>query len=278
MADYELKDIRTDIIEPSQNVPVVIDFWAPWCQPCKTLSPILEKLAAQARGRWKFVKVNVDEPQNQPLASQFQIRSIPAVRMLFQGGITASFDGALPEAKVKEWLKENLPESEDDDEDDEQSGIEELIEKGEREKALQYARDLYNSNTSDEELKLSLSMLLLPDDIDTSGKLLNSLKEPEKYEIEKQSLETIKHLKSIAESGKVPGEDGNIADKYIKSAKALFSGNYEDALSGFIDIVMVNRSFDDDGARKACVAIFKMLGDKHPVTLQWRRRFSMALY
>ncbi len=280
MADYELKDIRTDILEPSQTTPVVLDFWAPWCGPCKTLSPILEKLAAKARGKWKFVKVNVDEAGNQPLAGQFQIRSIPAVRMLFQGQVVGSFDGALPEAQVKQWLKENLPESDNDsdEDDDELSGVEKLIEQGEREKARIQAEKAYNQDKQNDELKIKLAMLLLPDDIETAEKLLDALSSPEKFEIEKESLQTTKTLKTISQKGEVPGESGKTAEQYITAAKAVFDHDYETAVKTFIDILMVNRSFHEDGARKACVALFKLLGDKHPVSQAWRRRFSMALY
>ena len=100
--NYEVSDIKKDIVDVSQHTPVVIDFWAEWCGPCKVLGPVIEKLASKAKGRWKLVKVDLENPNNQQLAAQFQIRSIPAVRMIFQGKMLGEFNGALPETQIKQ--------------------------------------------------------------------------------------------------------------------------------------------------------------------------------
>lgn len=281
MADYELKDIRSDILEPSQNIPVVIDFWAPWCGPCKTLGPVLEKLAARADGKWKLVKVNVDEEQNQQLASQFQIRSIPGVRMLHQGKLLASFDGALPEAQVKQWLKEHVPGFGEGREEDENDTVEAHLEQGNREKALQAARRAYDENRDDEALRVQLALLLLPADIDTARQLTENLSNEGKYQVELESIALMPDLADVAANGLPDSEKADapkLAERYEAAAEALFNEQYELAAEHFIHIIMTDRSFKDDAARKACVALFKLLGDKHPVTKKWRRRFSMALY
>ena len=281
MADYELKDIRSDLLEPSQNIPVVIDFWAPWCGPCKTLGPVLEKLAAKANGKWKLVKVNVDEEQNQQLASQFQIRSIPGVRMLYQGKLLASFDGALPEAQVKQWLNEHVRGLKDSGEDDENDTVEAHLEKGDREKALQTARKAYNEDREDEGLRVQLALLLLPSDYETARQLTQNLDNEGKYQVELESIAMMPELAEIAKNGLPEAEKTaapKLAERYEAGADALFKHEFELAAEHFIHIIMIDRKFKDDAGRKACVALFKLLGDKHPVTLKWRRRFSMALY
>jgi len=277
MVDYELKDIRTDIIEACQHVPVVVDFWAEWCGPCKALGPVLEKLAAQANGKWKFVKVDVENPQNQSLASQFQIRSIPAVRMIYQGKLIAHFDGALPEAQVKKWLADNLPASEEEEPEGVQ--VDDLIEAGNRAAALELAKQDYNNDKDNDELKVQLAFLLLPTDYDTAEKLINSVKEAGKYEIEREALNTLKRLTQIVDGSiSVDSDKADLKTKYIAGCKAILTEDFELAADTLIQIIMINRSLDEDGARKACVALFKILGEKHPVTKKFRRRFSMALY
>lgn len=276
--DYELKDIQKDIIGPSSEVPIVLDFWAEWCGPCRALSPVIEKLASQAKGKWKLVKVDVDKPENQQLAAQFQIRSIPAVRMLFQGRLLGHFDGALPEAEVKKWLVKHLPEMEDDGSEDEETP-ESALEAGDRARALEIAKRMYNDDRENDELKVQLALLLLPDDMATASKLMGSLKDAEKFIIEKEVLDVATRVEAIAAGKEKPAPaDAKLAGKYTEACKDLMAGRYEDAASKFIEIIMVDRSLDDDGARKACVALFKILGDKHPVTTAYRRRFSMALY
>ena len=104
-------DFQQVVIDAPENLPILVDFWAPWCAPCKTLGPILEKLATEAQGSFKLVKVNMDE--NPMLAQALMIQSIPAVKLFVNGVIKDEFMGAFSEADIRSFLDQNLPSSSD---------------------------------------------------------------------------------------------------------------------------------------------------------------------
>ena len=98
---------QTDVLDKSHEKPVVVDFWGPWCGPCRVLGPTIEKLASEAEGRWRLVKINTDA--HPELAQRYHVRGIPAVKLFIRGAVVAEFTGAQPEADIRRWLDAYVP-------------------------------------------------------------------------------------------------------------------------------------------------------------------------
>lgn len=273
---YELQDFNKDVLEASNSTPVVIDFWAEWCGPCRQLGPTIEKLAGEAKGRWKLVKIDTDK--NPDIAVQFGVRGIPAVKMVYQKEIIAEFTGAQPEHLIRKWLEENLPQNGSDDSDELMNRVKQLLGQGDREKARTLLAEEVNEESS-EELKVRYAMLLLPDEPEKAKEWLEQVGNREKHGIEFEAMETVENLARISEGERKPeGENEKVLKLYTDASSALFEKKYEEALQKFIQVLQTDRTLDDDGARKACIACFTLLGEQHPLAIRYRRQFSMSLY
>ncbi len=265
--DYEMKDFNKDILERSKTIPVLVDFWAEWCGPCRTLGPILEKLAAKYRDRFELVKVNTDE--NQEVATAYGIRGIPNVKLFINGEVADEFTGALPEHSVEQWIKKAIPGKNSG----EIEKAKELLSEGKDDKAAALLEKLAEKEPDNTSVRVLLAKSLLFSDHNTAGQLAaESEHDLENSELV-DSIKTISHLFSL---NGITGSDA--AAEYKSAIGELKKKNYDSALEKFIEVIKTDRSLDDDGARKACIAIFKFLGEENEVTLRHRRDFGSALY
>ena len=267
-------DLQKDIVDASFKQPIVIDFWAEWCAPCRMLGPILEKLAGQANGRWRLVKINTELQQD--LAMQFGISSIPAVKMVSEGEIVAEFVGALPEPQVLKWLDENLPTKS-------KSALEQAIqalEQGDQRKAKQLLKYAVDQDDSNLDAKIMLARLIFEENPDKAIKLVQDIDESHSRFDEVEAMRNLHRLlNSYKDLAKQARNQNTEAWKlYLDGISALQKQDYARALESWIDVIILDRQLDDDGARKACAALFKILGSTHELTQKYHRRFSSALF
>ncbi|HEY6907201.1 MAG TPA: thioredoxin [Ignavibacteriaceae bacterium] len=265
--ESEVKDFNKDIIDRSKSIPVLVDFWAEWCAPCRILGPVLERLAEKYKNRFVLVKVNTDK--NPEIAARYGIRGIPNVKLFVDGTVSDEFTGALPVQAVDQWLKKALPGKNAS----EIEKAKELLNNGEDEKASALLQKLLIGEPDNTQIKLLFARSVLFNDYKTAEKLAIE------SEMDTEHTELIESIKTIAHLFSLNGSNGSSADLEYKSAiNGLKQKNFDLALQKFIDVIKTDRTLDDDGARKACIAIFKLLGEDNEITLKHRRDFGSALY
>jgi putative thioredoxin len=267
---FDVHDFEADVIQRSHQIPVLLDFWAEWCGPCRVLSPVLEKLAGQSIGEWVLAKVNTEELPD--VAAQYGIRSIPSVKLFHQGRVIGEFVGALPERNVVQWLKKNLPSRN-------QSKIDEasvLITEGKFNQAKPLLEAILSEEPANQHARVLLARTCLFENSARAEQLAEQVNDSQYSEISDA-------LKTLARLITLESDAGQLADsptrrEYLAAIADLRSRRFEAALEKFIDLIRTDRYYDDDGSRKACIAIFKFLGEEDPITLKYRREFSSALY
>jgi len=269
--NYEVADFNTDVIEKSHDIPVLVDFWAEWCGPCKVLGPVIEGLAGKNEGRWALIKVNTEV--HQEIAREYGIEGIPNVKMFVDGEVKDEFTGALPERSILDWLKKALPSPCTE----QLKMATELLKEGQAPKAQEILNEIIEIEPDNDRAAVLLAQTHLSDDPTKVLLLLKSI-EPgsEMYELA-EGLRTMAGLfQHLSNSDNLP--DDPIKETYLQAIEHLKSTDYIEALKHFIDVIERNRGYDKEGARLACIAIFKTLGESHEITRQYRRPFSNALY
>lgn len=230
-------NFEQDVLARSFDIPVVVDFWAPWCGPCRVLGPSIEQLAAEQEGRWELVKLNTeDHPE---IAQQYQVMSIPNVKLFRDGKPVAEFVGALPRRAIEQWLDEQIP-----------SG-----EKLQLAQTLEQAKNLVFEHP--------LQALALIEEIALGHE----------FYAEAMDIRAIAHFLNCP----LP-EDTPVATALKNAREALKNGNWEKGIEQLIEATVFDKSYQSDLPRKTAIALFHLWGNRHPLTSQYRWRFDMALY
>lgn len=277
--DVSIEEFEAKVIEPSSRVPVVIDFWAPWCGPCKTLKPLLEKLAEEYAGR--FLLAKVDSDQNPELAQHFGVRSIPSVKVLFQGQLVDEFNGALPEGQIRAFLDRIALPATGGNLREEAAA---LVAEGRLDEALARLSEASREQPADEAVRLdAIDVLLQLGRSDEAGQLLAS-----EYTLEAERANALRARLALAAGAADTGEletklATNPADHATRLdlARAYAGQNrFREALENALEVVTRDRFFDEGAGRKALLQIFEALAGSEQyddLVREFRRKLSAAL-
>lgn len=266
------------VVQGSHQVPVLVDFWASWCQPCKMLMPVLAKLADEYQGRFILAKINTEEQQ--AIAGQFGIRSIPTVKLFRDGQPVDEFAGALPEQDIRAFLDRHLPRASDGAIS--QAG--ERLSTGDTEGALALLNQARTEDPGNPRLVLGMAQVQAASgDLDNAEQTLDQLPGEEQDKPEARELRAQLFFGRIA-SGAGPEDDAarRVAEspddseaRYRLAAQQVMANDVENALENLLLIVQKDRKFGDDAARLALLRLFDMLRGDPSVTRYRARMFNL---
>lgn len=275
-----------DVVQMSARIPVLLDFWAEWCEPCKTLAPLLEKIADEYAGQ--FILARVDTESNQMLAQQLGVRSIPALKLIVQGQLAGELNGAQPESEIRKLLEPFLGEPQDVDETpaDEATDLFAQIQRARAMGAHDQAIDALQAAMQEQpqEIKyqtLMAEVLMDVDRLDDAQAVLDNISDET---LKGPALARLFFLQELAgfESAeslqyRVAQDSNDLEARYYMAATCVLAGETDAAMELLLEIVQKDRSFKEDGARLAILKLIELMaGD--PAVASYRRRLFACLH
>jgi putative thioredoxin len=283
--DITERTFMTDVVEASREVPVIVDFWAPWCGPCKTLGPMLERAVTEARGKVRMVKVNVDESQQ--IAAQLRIQSIPTVYAFWQGQPVDGFQGAVPASEIKAFIDRLTALAGDGGLGEALAAAEEMLTQG----AAADAAQVFSAILGEEPENAAaygglIRAQLAVGQVDQAEALADAApaKVAKSPEIEAARAQIVL-ARQAANAGPVnelrTAVDRNPADHAARFdlAQALHAaGQVQEAVDELLEIFRRDREWNDGAAKAQLFTIFDALPPKDPIVLAGRRRLSSMIF
>ena len=272
-----------DVIEMSQKAAVIVDFWAPWCEPCKALGPLLERLVRQTKGAVHMVKVNVD--QERQLAAQFRVQSVPTVYAFRDGRPVDGFAGMVPEQQIRQFISRLGGASPADVALEEAQG---LLDAGD----VATARDIFRAIWEQEPTNAKaaagfLETFIVQGDFDSVQRLFAQIPEDVRNDTALKAVRL--RLDLLAESSRdaaplseaesdVARNPDDLKARYALALAHIAANRFQDAVSGLLEILRRDRQWEDGKARRQLLKMFEALGSDNPVTIEARRQLSSLLF
>ncbi|RKP56530.1 thioredoxin [Pararobbsia silviterrae] len=280
--DTTLATFENDVIIASQQTPVLVDFWAPWCGPCRTLGPMLEKLEAEYQGAFRLVKVNSDE--NPELAQHFNIRSIPYVVAFVDGQPVDQFVGVLPEAQLRAFIDNLMP----NPADSERRAAFQAIDEGRRDDAYAHLQAALAYDPGYDDVRLDRIELLIEDDRVDDAKAELERVSPKvaqgldpRYNAIKTRLDAVEVVAELpapeALSTRIEQHPADLDARFDLANWYIAQKRYEPALEQLLEIVQRDRAYKEDVGRKTMLSVFDLTSGRPELVSAWRRKLSAAL-
>lgn len=286
--DTTTANFSKDVMDESRRQPVLVDFWAPWCGPCKQLTPVLEKVVNEAGGRVKLVKLNIDDHPTIP--GQLGIQSIPAIVAFVDGRPVDGFMGAVPESQILQFIEKLAGPAGDDQKAEIEAALgeaRELLEAGDHQNAAQLFGAVMQADPENAAAVAGIAECMIAvGQYERAGELLSSL--PEELTKDAAVQAASKKLAQFEEARKL-GDPNALQQALqlnpddhasrLKLAKILNAqGKREEAVEELLTIMRKDRTFEDDAARKQLVEFFEIWGFKDPASISGRRKLSSILF
>lgn len=278
--DVNETNFTQEVIEASHKTPVLVDFWATWCEPCKSLMPALSKLADEYAGQFRLAKIEVEQEQN--LAAQFEIRSVPTVKILINGDVVDEFAGVLPEEQIREFINKHLNPTDN-------SPLQQAItayQQSDTEAALLQMQAILLAEPENPMVRIEFANILMREKrFDDARNLLDSLNTDDKNNPaalalfgQLESIEAVMAAPDIDELLQtVEKEPANCLAREQLSAHYKLRGDYIAAMEQLLEIVRRDRSYNEDSGRTELLKIFDVLGQDHELAGQYRRKLAQTL-
>ncbi|MEN6300167.1 MAG: thioredoxin [Anaerolineaceae bacterium] len=265
-ADFEQK-----VLLYSQQLPVIVDFWAEWCSPCKALDPILERLTIDAQGSIRLAKLNVDENQN--LTVRYGVHNIPAIKAFRDGKVVSEFVGIQPESRIREFIRAVIPDPSDL-----------IIEKGNSmlnmsqwKSAESAFKEVLKTSPNHARALLGLAKAyIFQNKYSDALAVLNAFPASKEYNAALNLLFLVNTIIQVENNPNL--SDDPLEAAYNRAIRLIIKGNFPAAMDGLLEIIRENKHFHNGEPRLILIALFDLLGEEHELTQQYRQELATLLF